>query len=153
MTWARDRLGYVVIGIAVGALADGVVLHQVLQWHHLWSAKTPDTTVDGLEENVLADGIFHLAFLVVLLVGVLTLVRRRVELRPLVGLGLTGWGVFHVIDQFVFHLALEAHHIRMVDNYQVYDWTFFALGLALIAVGLVVAGSPNRTRAPGTGPA
>jgi uncharacterized membrane protein len=45
-------------------------------------------------------------------------------------------GCFHVIDQFVFHLGLRAHHIREgVENPEVYDWTFFAIGLMLIAIG------------------
>ncbi len=145
MDWTRERSGYLVTGLGVGALVDGFVLHQVLQWHHLWSAKTPDTTVAGLEENTLADGIFHVAFLVVLVVGLLLLVGERTELRPLIGYGLIGWGVFNVIDQFVFHLLLEAHHIRMVENYQVYDWAFFALGLVLIAAGfLLVRGASGR---------
>jgi uncharacterized membrane protein len=48
---------------------------------------------------------------------------------------LIGWGTFNVVDQFVFHLALGAHHIRMVDDYQVYDWGFTALGVVLVALG------------------
>ncbi len=145
MAWTRERLGYVVVGLGFGALVDGIVLHQVLQWHHLWSARTPDTTVPGLEDNTLADGIFHVAFLLVLLAGVLMLSGEQIDLRPLVGLGLVGWGLFHVVDQFVFHLALGAHHIRMdVDDPAVYDWAFFAIGLALIGIGFAVSRSPTR---------
>ena len=52
----------------------------------------------------------------------------------------TGFGLGAFIDgivlhQLVFHLALGAHHIRMVDNYQVYDWGFTALGVGLAALG------------------
>ena len=148
MEWTRERVGYVVVGLGAGALVDGFILHQVLQWHHLWSERTPDTTLSGLETNTLADGIFHVAFLAVLLAGVLMLAGRPLEPRRLVGFGLMGWGLFHVIDQFVFHLALGAHHIRMVDNYEVYDWTFFAIGLALIAVGFAVARAAVRGPAP-----
>ena len=140
MTWRREHAGYVVFGVGFGALLDGFVLHQLLQWHHLVSAKTTVGTVPGLEENTLADGIFHTASLAVLVLGVALVVGRRVEPRPLVGLSLAGWGAFNVVDQFVFHLALGAHHIREgVDNYEVYDWGFFALGLVLIAVGLLVS--------------
>ncbi len=124
------------VGVGTGALLDGVVLHQLLQWHHLLSLKTPVTTVGGLERNTLADGIFHITFLVVLLVGIALLVGAPIEPRPLVALGLVGWGVFHVIDQLVFHLALQAHHIREgVENPELYDWTFFGIGLAFIAAG------------------
>ncbi len=136
----RARAGYVLIGLGVGALFDGFVLHQLLQWHHLWSRRTSDQTVAGLEENTFADGVFHLAVLGVVLLGLALLVGTRVEARPLVGLGLIGWGAFHVVDQLVFHLALGAHHIRMhVDVPAVYDWTFTGIGLVLAAAGWSVS--------------
>jgi uncharacterized membrane protein len=140
--WTRERIGYALIGFGGGALLDGFILHQLLQWHHLWSSRTSDATVDGLEENTLADGIFHTAVFVVLLVGIALLVGRRVEARPLVGIALVGWGLFNLVDQFVFHLALGAHHIRMdAENPELYDWAFAAFGAVLIAVGWAVARS------------
>lgn len=138
----REGGGALLLGIGVGALLDGFVLHQLLQWHHLWSSRTTAATLDGLERNTLADGIFHVAFLLVLLAGVAMLAGRRADPRLTVGLVLAGWGVFHVIDQLVFHLALGAHHIREgVENPGLYDWGFFAIGLGLIAAGVVVARS------------
>lgn len=50
------------VGTRLGGFVDGIVLHQVLQWHHMVSA-TGDhlvTTVAGLEVDTLADGVFHL---------------------------------------------------------------------------------------------
>ena len=68
-----------------------------------------------------------MAFLVVLLIGFALLIGQRIEMRPLAGLLLVGWGVFQVLDQIVFHLMLKAHHIREdVSNPEVYDWSFFA---------------------------
>jgi uncharacterized membrane protein len=140
MPSAHERAGYVLIGVGAGALADGFVLHQLLQWHHLWSRRTSDTTIQGLQDNTFADGVFHLASLGDLLSGMALLVGRRVEARPLVGLGLIGWGAFHIADQLVFHLALGAHHIRMrVENPGIYDWAFAALGAALIVAGWAIA--------------
>ena len=142
MQRTRERVGYAVLGLGIGGLADGFVLHQLLQWHHLWSRRTSDATLAGLEENTFADGVFHTAMLVVLVGGIALLVGRRVEARPLVALALVGWGTFHVVDQLLFHLALRAHHIREhVANPEVYDWAFFAIGLALIAVGASIARS------------
>jgi uncharacterized membrane protein len=136
-----------VLGVGVGALVDGFVLHQILQWHHLWSSRTTTETVEGLERNTLADGIFHLAFLGVLLVGAALVAGERVPVRPAVGLVLVGWGLFHLVDQLVFHLALGAHHIREgVSNPEVYDWTFFATGLALIAIGWALARATRASR-------
>ena len=148
MGWARERIGYLTLGVGTGALADGIVLHQVLQWHHLVSSKTSDGTLAGLEDNTLADGIFHVVFLAVLVVGAALIVGRRLEGRPFVGLVLVGWGLFNVADQLLFHLALGAHHIREdVDGYELYDWGFFAIGLALIALGTLIYRSRPR---PGT---
>ncbi len=137
--WTRERAGSLVLGVGIGALVDGILLHQILQWHHLWSSRTTDETVRGLEHNTLADGIFHATFLAVLIVGVVMLAGRRLDGRESTGLVLVGFGTFHIIDQLVFHLALGAHHIREgVENYQLYDWGFFAIGLALIAAGVAV---------------
>ena len=51
------------MGLGLGGFVDGIVLHQILQWHHMltdtWDH--PMTTVAGLEANTLADGFFHLA--------------------------------------------------------------------------------------------
>jgi uncharacterized membrane protein len=111
-----------VTGMGLGAFIDGIILHQVLQWHHLVSAYTPDDDLAGLKRNTFWDGVFHVAAWWLVLGG-------------LVGTMLIGWGVFNVVDQLVFHMALGAHHIRMVDNYKVYDWGFTALGVGLAALG------------------
>jgi uncharacterized membrane protein len=119
---------------------DGIVLHQVLQWHHLVEEYESADTVGGLEENTLWDGVFHLSAWVVTLVGAILLWRSRsvparLPARAFAGLLLIGWGAFHAVDQFVFHLALGAHHIRQVDDYQLYDWGFFGLGVIFALVG------------------
>ncbi len=151
MRVTRVNLGYGVLGFGFGGLVDGFVLHQLLQWHHFWSSKKPATTIQGLEVNTLADGIFHVACLAVVALGIAMLVGHTIEPRQLVGLGFIGWGTFHVVDQIVFHLSLDAHHIRQdVANYAMYDWSFFAIGLVFIGIGTVVlrgeAGErPTRT--------
>ena len=146
MRWTREGAAYLVLGVGIGALIDGFVLHQLLQWHHLWSSRTTDETLAGLQDNTLADGIFHIASLAVLVTGVALLVGRRIEARWLVSLGLVGWGLFNVVDQLVFHLALGAHHIREgVSNYELYDWGFFAFGLVLVGVGFTVARAGRTT--------
>lgn len=149
---SREGSGGLLVGIGVGALLDGFVLHQLLQWHHLWSARTTTATLDGLERNTLADGVFDVFFLLVLLTGAAMLAGRRADPRLTVGLVLGGWGVFHVIDQLVFHLALGAHHIREgVEDPRLYDWGFFAIGLALIAAGSALARSAAGAHAARAG--
>jgi Predicted membrane protein (DUF2243) len=52
----------ILLGVGFGGFFDGIVLHQILQWHHLLTSTGdhPATTVAGLEDNTLADGFFHL---------------------------------------------------------------------------------------------
>ena len=51
----------VLFGLGLGGLFDGIVLHQVLQWHHMLSSWYPVNSVDNLELNTYWDGIFHSA--------------------------------------------------------------------------------------------
>jgi uncharacterized membrane protein len=135
-------------GFGLGAFLDGIVLHQVLQWHHLVVAQVPADDLAGLEANTLWDGVFHLVSWLVVVAGLLWTARSRAALRPvpwrpLVGALLVGWGAFNITDQVVFHLLLEAHHIRMVEDYQVYDWGYTAIGAALVVAGLALVRGPR----------
>ncbi len=52
------------LDLGLGGLLDGILLHQVLQWHHMGTdhgahASFPTTTVASLEDNTLWDGLFH----------------------------------------------------------------------------------------------
>jgi len=141
------------LGFGLGMFIDGIVLHQLLQWHHMVSEYESMDTVAGLEVNTSWDGIFHAAAWVVTAAGAVMLWRSRRaregpwEMRPFYGLLLVGWGAFNVVDQIVFHLIIGAHHIRQVDGYQIYDWSFFTFGLVLVAAGSALARGPRALRA------
>jgi uncharacterized membrane protein len=139
----------VVTGFGLGAFLDGIVLHQVLQWHHLVVDFRSADDLEGLEANTFWDGIFHLVSWLVVLVGVLWTARSRVALRTvawsrLAGSLLVGWGAFNITDQVVFHLLLGAHHIRMTDDYQLYDWGYTAIGAGLVLAGARLAARPEQ---------
>jgi len=138
----------VLIGVGVGGIVDGVVLHQILQWHHLLTSTGdhPATTVAGLETNTLADGMFHLAALIVLLVAVSMLWRRirdgaRATSRSLVGTAIAGWGAFNLGEGLVNHHFLGIHHVREGPDAFVYDVGFLAVSAVLVATGLAIARS------------
>ena len=73
----------ILLGIGLGGLLDGIVLHQILQWHHVLSADgcCPTSTLAGLEDNTLADGVFHLAVLIVTFAGAVAALTRLAR-RP-----------------------------------------------------------------------
>jgi uncharacterized membrane protein len=140
-------LAGLLVGIGIGGLIDGVFLHQVLQWHHMLTAyrdgtSFPSTTVGGLQDNTLADGLFHVVTLVFLLIGLFMLWRRLgavgrpAPTRALTGLMLAGWGLFNLVEGLVDHQILGVHHVRDdVATKWPYDVGFLLFGAGLLAIG------------------
>jgi uncharacterized membrane protein len=142
------------MGLGLGGFIDGIVLHQILQWHHMLTGEQggePMDTVAGLEANTLVDGLFHLAtwFLVVaaMLLTVHAWQRRRLAppWRTHFGLLLAGWGVFNLVEGLVDHQLLGIHHVR--DDLGAplgWDLSFLALGILLTGLGVALARSGQR---------
>lgn len=145
-TGPRERgiaWGAFLTGLGLGGSFDAILLHQVLQWHHLASSVVDD---QGL--NITLDGVFHAVMYGLVVAGVVLVwaAARRHGVPP--GRWLTGWvllgaGVFHLFDAFVFHWALGLHRINPEQYVLFWDMVFFGLGLALVAVG---AGLVHRVR-------
>jgi uncharacterized membrane protein len=133
------------LGIGFGGFADGIVLHQILQWHHLLTSTGdhPATTVAGLETNTLWDGLFHAFTWLAALTGLFLLwsaVREgfRASAWRLTGLILAGWGTFNLVEGIVDHHILTIHHVKAGENQLAFDLGFLALGAALVATGIVL---------------
>lgn len=131
-------------GFGLGAFLDGILLHQVLQWHHLVIEFRSADDLAGLQRNTVWDGLFHVAAWAVVVGAVYWLAAhgaavREAGPRRLTGLLLAGWGAFNLADQLLFHMLLGAHHIRMVDDWLVYDAAYTALGVVLVVAGLRLA--------------
>lgn len=131
-------------GLGLGGFIDGIVLHQILQWHHMVSHVDdfPVDTVAGLEVNTLADGFFHLAtWFLVLAASVTTLMSwRQGRLAPNwsfhFGLVLTGWGIFNLVEGLVNHQILQIHHVRDdLGGPLSWDIGFLVSGLFLVIAG------------------
>jgi uncharacterized membrane protein len=139
-----SKISGLLYGLGLGGFIDGIVLHQLFQWHHMVSHVDgyPMTTVAGLEVNTLADGFFHLAtWALVLAASITTLVAwRRGRLAPSwsfhFGLVLAGWGLFNVVEGIVDHHLLGVHHVRDdLGGPLGWDVAFLALGGLLIIAG------------------
>jgi uncharacterized membrane protein len=141
----------VMLGIGLGGFLDGIVLHQVAQWHSMSSAVVPPVTMEAMSRNMVWDGLFHLATWTITVVGVFFLwdVGRRGTLAPtsallpFVGQLLIGWGAFNLVEGLVDHHVLGLHHIRDLPvHVPLYDWIFLSAGgVGLLLVG---GGSPGR---------
>jgi uncharacterized membrane protein len=147
-------------GIGLGGFVDGIVLHQLLQWHHMVTdvGDYPVTTVAGLEANIVFDGFFHVLTWVCVLAGSITLLRawRDARLAPTwsfhFGLVLLGWGLFNVVEGVVDHQVLGIHHVR--DDLGAplsWDIGFLAFGVLLVAVGWALHRRGLRALQPVTG--
>lgn len=148
----RLRWAGVLIGFSLSGFFDGILLHQVLQWHHLLSGLDGEGWRD-LRVQVLADGLFHLFMYVVAALGLWLLLRARQRLqaagsqRRLLVSVLAGFGAWHVLDAVLSHWWLGLHRIRM-DAAQPLAWD---LGWLLLfgLTPLLVAWRLGRRRGGG----
>lgn len=135
--------GGLVLGLGLGGFIDGIVLHQIAQWHNMGSAVLPPVSMDAMMRNMRWDGLFHLATLLLTIVGVVRLWHEGrhgiapPSLRVLAGQMILGWGLFNLVEGVIDHHVLELHHVRDLPlHVPLYDWVFLAVGgLAFIAVG------------------
>ncbi len=135
----------ILFGLGLGGFFDGIVLHQILQWHHmLTSAGYPADSVANLQLNTLADGLFHASTYIFVVAGLAILWRRarRVHLRwpgrLLAGTLLMGFGLFNLVEGVINHHILGLHHVNeTVPRAQWIWWDlgFLAWGAAMLAGG------------------
>ncbi len=132
-------------GLGLGGFFDGIVLHQVLQWHHMASNVYPADSVANLRLNTLLDGLFHSATYVFVLIGLVLLWRTAHHrhlywsTKLLAGTLLVGFGTFNLVEGLVDHQLLGLHHVNeTVDPaYWIYwDIGFLVWGVVMLLVGL-----------------
>lgn len=148
-TLTRPRHGLLpglLIGLGLGGFFDGIVLHQLLQWHHMLSSWYPITSLDALELNTRWDGYFHSATYVLVVLGVFVLWRRGgpADGRALAGAVLLGWAAFNLVEGVIDHQILGVHHVNETVPRAAQVWWdagFLAWGAAMaVAGGLLVRG-------------
>lgn len=145
----------IIAGLGLGGFFDGIVLHQILQWHHMLTVNFPATTVENLQLNTLADGLFHGATYILTVVGFFLLWRalRRPDVvrsgRVLTGALLAGWGLFNLVEGIVDHHLLQIHHVRPGPNQLFWDLAFLAWGAVMLIGGwaLIRSGRSAAARA------
>lgn len=153
----------ILLGLGLGGFFDGIVLHQLLQWHHMVSVPYPPDTVRNLKINTLADGLFHLSTYIFVGLG-LGLLWRAASLRHLawsgkllVGTLLLGFGAFNLVEGLINHQLLGIHHVNEMvprDQWLWWDLGFLAWGAAMLIGGwlLLQAGRRETATAPTISP-
>lgn len=140
------------LGFALGGFFDGILLHQILQWHHLLSL------VPGvdLRAQILWDGYFHALMYVLAALGLWGLWRVYRAGRPLPGQALSvgqlgGFGGWHIVDSVLSHWLLGIHRIN-IDSSNPLAWDLawlvaFGLAPAALAWRLYRRNGGDRTAA------
>jgi uncharacterized membrane protein len=142
------------LGTGLGGFADGILLHQILQWHSMLSSVRPPTTLVEMKVNMMWDGFFHALTWVATVVGLGLVFRagRRSDVpwsgRVLVGSMLAGWGLFNVVEGLIDHELLGIHHVHPGAGELAWDLAFLALGLVQIGVGVWLVRSVAADAAP-----
>lgn len=141
------RAGFL-LGFALGGFFDGILLHQVLQWHHLLAGVD---AVRDLRTQVLADGLFHALMYLLAFAGLGLLWRARAALPERSGTdlwapALLGFGTWHVVDTLLSHWITGIHRIRQ-DAANPLFWDL--LWLVVFGIVPLVAGWLLRRRGGG----
>lgn len=135
-----------VLGVGLGGFVDGILLHQILQWHNMLSSVAPPTDLVTMKYNMVWDGLFHAATWMMCAVGVALLFRagRRPNVawsgQLLTGSLIAGWGLFNFVEGLIDHQLLQIHHVHPGANQGAWDAGFVVLGgVGLLAVGAGLA--------------
>lgn len=130
-----------VMGVGLGGFVDGIVLHQLLQWHNMLSSKIPPVDLVTMKTNMVWDGLFHCLTWIMTVVGLGLLWRAagRADVpwsgRVFVGALLLGWGLFNFVEGVIDHHILGLHHVHPGSGELAWDLGFLASGVLLIVVG------------------
>ncbi|AXQ95339.1 DUF2243 domain-containing protein [Cereibacter azotoformans] len=148
----------ILLGLGLGGFFDGIVLHQILQWHHMaTSAGYPPDSVENLKLNSLLDGLFHATTYIFTLAGLVLLWRAaRQRHSPwrasaLLATLLMGFGLFNLVEGIVNHHILGLHHVNeTVPRGQWIWWNvgFLIWGAAMLAGGWALWRRANAPRRP-----
>ncbi|AHB47700.1 membrane protein [Hyphomicrobium nitrativorans NL23] len=143
--------------MGLGGFFDGIVLHQLLQWHQMLSSWYPLTSVEALKLNTFWDGVFHSATYLFVLGGLFVLWRsaqRRPLLwsgRMLIGSMLMGFGAFNLVEGTINHHILGIHHVNETVPFAqwiYWDLAFLAWGAAMLAGGWILMRSVHHQQRP-----
>jgi uncharacterized membrane protein len=160
---ARTHLGPIVsagilLGAGLGGFVDGIVLHQILQWHNMLSSVVPPTDLISMKFNMVWDGLFHALTWLITVIGVgrLWTAGKRADVPwstpALLGGSLAGWGLFNVVEGLIDHVLLEIHHVHPGVGELAWDVGFLLVGLAMVIAGVLAIRSAGSRTAASAGP-
>jgi uncharacterized membrane protein len=139
------------LGLGLGGFVDGILLHQILQWHHMLSSVRPLTNESNIDLNMVWDGLFDAFDWLLTVVGVVLLWRAggRDDVPwssyTFVGSLLIGAGLFNLVEGLIAHQILGIHHVKPGPHQLAWDLGFLASGVLMILVGWMMLNQKLRS--------
>lgn len=144
----------ILLGAGLGGFVDGILLHQILQWHNMLSAFRPPTDLVAMKYNMVWDGLFHVFTWLMVSAGLwrLWLAGKRADVpwstRTFVGSLILGWGLFNFVEGLISHQILGIHHVHPGEAQLAWDLGFLASGLVLMGLGAGTIRAGRRDSTP-----
>jgi uncharacterized membrane protein len=154
----------VLLGVGLGGFVDGIVFHQILQWHNMLTGPgyfpkagvDAETVIRNMQVNMFWDGLFHAFTWLTTATGLALLWRagQRPDVpwstRTFVGSLPLGWGLFNMVEGVIDHHILHVHHVVEGPGHLAWDIGFLTSGVALALLGLaVIRGGRHDARTRG----
>lgn len=140
-----------VLGIGLGGFLDGIVLHQILQWHEMLSNEIATNTTTGKSINMFWDGLFHVICFIAVCIGIFLLWKALLHNNAcrssrLVWSGLlSGWGIFNITEGIIDHHVFKIHNVReTIARQDLYNLSFIVYSLLLFFTGWLLYQSEMR---------
>jgi uncharacterized membrane protein len=131
----------ILLGTGMGGFVDGILLHQILQWHNMLSSIVPPVDLVTMKYNMIYDGLFHAFTWTTTALGLRKLWRagkRRAvpwSTRTFVGSLLLGAGLFNAVEGTIDHQILGLHHVHPGTGQGAWDFAFIASGVVMVVAG------------------
>lgn len=134
--------GGLLMGVGLGGFFDGILFHQILQFHSMMTGKIAKLTVPAVEINMFWDGMFHAVTWATTVIGFALFWRsikrmdaRDLSTRMLVGSLFMGWGAFNFTEGIIDHHILHLHHVVERLGLSIWDYAFLASGVVFFFFG------------------
>ena len=140
------------LGTGLGGFLDGILLHQILQWHNMLSSVRPPVDLVAMKYNMVWDGVFHAFTWLMTCVGLWKLWRAggRADVagssRTFIGSLVAGWGLFNFVEGLIDHQLLGIHHVHPGPGQLPWDLGFLAFGLLQVGAGWLAIRAGLRPR-------
>jgi uncharacterized membrane protein len=141
-----------ILGAGLGGFFDGILFHQILQFHNMLSGRIPVTDLVSAKVNMIWDGFFHAGVWALTCLGLYLLFRsggrRDVPWsgRILLGSLSMGWGIFNLFEGIIDHGILGIHHVyEYTADHAPADMAFLASGALLMGAGWALIRAGRRS--------